>query len=86
GLLSTYHSSKNIYVNFGNTNHVKAEGTFIFLKAADESFGLKAWFGINDVSNDGGVNNQLLSFFNRLDIRKNADLKCLPKIIDYGLN
>lgn len=33
-----------------------------FLKAADESFGLKAWFGINDVSNDGGVNNQLLSF------------------------
>ncbi|MEZ8028124.1 AAA domain-containing protein [Enterovibrio norvegicus] len=86
GLLAGYHSSKNIYVDFGSTSPVKIEGTFNFLKAIDDTFGLKAWFGVSDVSVDGGVNSQLLSFFNRLDIRKNADIKCLPKIIDYGLN
>ena len=86
GLLANYHSSKNIYVDFGGTSPVKIDGTFNFLKAIDDSFGLKAWFGVSDVSADGGVNSQLLSFFNRLDIRKNADIKCLPKIIDYGLN
>ncbi len=86
GLLARYHSSKNIYVDFGGISPVKTEGTFNFFKAIDDSFGLKAWFGVSDVSSDGGVNSQLLSFFNRLDIRKNADIKCLPKIIDYGLN
>lgn len=85
-LLSNYHSSKNIYVDFGEICQIKVDGTFNFSKTVDESFGLKAWFGIHDVLSDGGVNNQLLSFFNRLDIRKNADLKCLPQIIDYGLN
>lgn len=85
-LLTHYYSSKNIYVDFGNTSLVRSEGTFNFLKAIDDSFGLKAWFGVSDVSADGGINSQLLSFFNRLDIRKNADIKCLPKIIDYGLN
>lgn len=85
-LLANYHSSKNIYVDFGAISSVKVDGTFNFLKAIDEKFGLKAWFGVSDVSADGGVNSQLLSFFNRLDIRKNADIKCLPKIIDYGLN
>lgn len=85
-LLSSYHSSKNIYVDFGGVIPVRVDGTFHFLKAIDDTFGLKAWFGVSDVSSDGGVNSQLLSFFNRLDIRKNADIKCLPKIIDYGLN
>ena len=85
-LLSSYHSSKNIYVDFGGTSHVRVDGTFNFLKAIDDTFGLKAWFGVSDVSADGGVNSQLLSFFNRLDIRKNAGIRCLPKIIDYGLN
>ena len=86
GLLANFHSSKNIYVDFGGTSPVRIDGTFNFLKAIDDSFGLKAWFGVSDVSVDGGVNSQLLSFFNRLEIRKNADIKCLPKIIDYGLN
>lgn len=86
GLLSNYHSLKNIYVDFGNIDNVKTDGTLIFLKAVDKSFGLKAWFGVHDVLSNGGVNNQLLSFFNKLDIRKNANLKCLPRIIDYGLN
>lgn len=86
GLLASYHSAKNIYVDFGGTSPVKVDGTFSFFKAIDDSFGLKAWFGVSDVSADGGVNSQLLSFFNRLEIRKNADIKCLPKIIDYGLN
>jgi serine/threonine protein kinase len=86
GLLAKYHSSKNIFVDFGGVSSVKVDGTFNFLKAIDDTFGLKAWFGVSDVSADGGVNSQLLSFFNRLDIRKNADIKCLPKIIDYGLN
>lgn len=85
-LLAKFHSSKNIYVDFGATSPVKIDGTFNFLKTIDDSFGLKAWFGVSDVSADGGINNQLLSFFNRLEIRKNADIKCLPKIIDYGLN
>lgn len=86
GMLANYHSSKNIYVDFGDISSVKGNGTFIFLKAVDDTFGLKAWFGVSDVLADGGVNSQLLSFFNRLDIRKNADIKCLPRIIDYGLN
>lgn len=85
-LLANFHSSKNIYVDFGGTSSVRIDGTFNFLKAIDDSFGLKAWFGVSDVSSDGGVNSQLLSFFNRLEVRKNADIKCLPKIIDYGLN
>ncbi|ENY6785793.1 AAA domain-containing protein [Providencia rettgeri] len=85
-LLAKYHSSKNIYVDFGATSTIKVDGTFNFLRAIDNSFGLKAWFGVSDVSADGGINSQLLSFFNRLDIRKSADIKCLPKIIDYGLN
>lgn len=85
-LISNYISTKNIFVDFGGTTQVRSEGTFSFFKSMDETFGLKAWFGVSDVSPDGGVNNQLLSFFNRLDIRKNADLKCLPQIIDYGLN
>jgi len=85
-LLSNYRSTKNIFVDFGGTIQIKNEGTFNFFKAVDETFGLKAWFGVSDVSRDGGVNSQLLSFFNRLDVRKSADLKCLPKIIDFGLN
>ncbi|MFP4949393.1 AAA domain-containing protein [Providencia hangzhouensis] len=86
GLLSNYYSSKNIYVDFGTFSTVKVEGTLTFLKSGDNTYGLKAWFGVNDISADGGVNNQLLSFFNKLDIRKNANLKCLPQIIDYGFN
>lgn len=85
-LISAYHSSKNIYIDFGATSLIKNSGTLHFLKTVDDKFGLKGWFGIQDISNDGGVNSQLLSFFNRLDIRKNAGLKCLPQIIDYGLN
>lgn len=85
-LISAYHSSKNIYIDFGATSLIKNNGTLHFLKTVDDKFGLKGWFGIQDISNDGGVNSQLLSFFNRLDIRKNAGLKCLPQIIDYGLN
>lgn len=86
GTLSKYHTTKNIFVDYGSTLRINSEGTFNFFKSVDERFGLKAWFGVGDTLHDGGANGQLLSFFNKLDIRKSAGLKCLPQIMDYGLN
>ncbi|CDG89904.1 AAA domain-containing protein [Xenorhabdus bovienii] len=84
-LLSKYHTNLNVFADLGAIPF-KSEGTFHLLKAPDESFGVKVWFGVNDTNKTGGVNHQLLMFFSRLESIKNASLTCLPEILDFGLN
>lgn len=84
-LVSKYHSNINVFSDFGAIPF-KSEGTYHLLKSIDDSFGLKVWFGVYDTNKTGGVNNQLLMFFSRLESIKNASLPCLPNILDFGLN
>jgi Superfamily I DNA and RNA helicases and helicase subunits len=84
-LLSKYHTDLNVFADLGAVPF-KLEGTFHLLKAPDDSFGVKVWFGVNDTNKTGGANHQLLTFFHRLESIKNAALTCLPKIFNFGLN
>ena len=84
-LIAKFYSSKNIYVDFGSV-FPDVKGTCHLLKSEDESFGIKAWFGVSDVTQNGGINHQLLAFFNRLEIIKSSGLNCFPTIYEYGLN
>lgn len=84
-LIARYHTTKNVYADFGAIP-VAVNGTYHTFKAPDDSFGIKAWFGVYDISQTGGINHQLLSFFSRLELIKTASLDCIPKIYDFGLN
>lgn len=84
-MLAKYHSKVNVFADFGAIP-VRSEGTFHLLKAPDESFAVKAWFGVSDTNKNGGINHQLLLFFSRLESIKNASLESLPRIMDFGLN
>ena len=84
-LLSKYHTDQNVFADMGAIPF-KSEGTYHLLKAPDDTFGVKVWFGVNDTNSSGGVNHQLLMFFSRLESIRNAPLSCLPDILDFGLN
>lgn len=84
-LISKFHTQKNVYADFGAIP-VDVKGTYHFLKSTDDSFGIKAWFGVTDTNQNGGINHQLLSFFSRLELLNSSGLNCVPKIYEYGLN
>ncbi|MDA8622215.1 AAA domain-containing protein [Psychrosphaera sp.] len=80
-----YHDDSNVFVDFGAVP-VKSDGTYHLLKGQDETFGLKVWFGVNEVTSSGEINHQLLAFFSRLESIKNSNLDILPKILGFGFN
>lgn len=84
-LLAKYHTNKNVYTELGAVPF-KTDGTCHLLKAPDDSFGVKAWFGLSDTNGAGGINHELLMFFSRLESINKAALSCLPKILDFGFN
>lgn len=84
-LLSKYYSTKNIFIDY-NASLIHSFGNCQLLRSNDNEFAIKAWFGVTDTNLSGGINHQLLSFFNRLDMLQSASLTCAPKIMDYGLN
>ena len=83
--LTKYHTNNNVYTELGAVPF-KTEGTCHLLKAPDDSFGVKAWFGLSDTNGSGGINHELLMFFSRLESINKAGLPQLPEILDFGFN
>ncbi|QCZ92822.1 AAA domain-containing protein [Salinimonas iocasae] len=84
-LLTKYYTNNNVYTELGAVPF-KTDGTCHLLKAPDDSFGVKAWFGLSDTHGSGGINHELLMFFSRLESINNAALPQLPEILDFGFN